>query len=213
MGSFAPFWVATIVTGGAAIGLVWVYRKEISSARIWAHEWLLSYRKRIKALEADAEKMREAQERSDRRMEDVERLLVAARVQTIVVQLHDGSQRTSELGESFKGEAIVHKRRSTLEDDFKAAPGAGKIAAHLILQEDDVSEAERILNIFESQPERIDEAYPYVAFATKLAEQDEMMQAHDALSRLPDSAQWQVGKAIEWALSVLGGKDHETDAR
>ena len=136
MGSYAPFLVATIVTGGAAIGLVWVYRKEISSARIWAHEWLLSYRKRIKALEADAEKMREAQERSDRRMEDVEQLLVAARVQTIVAQLHDCSQRTSELGESFKGEAIVNKRRSTLEEDFKAAPGSGKISARLILQTD-----------------------------------------------------------------------------
>ena len=151
MGSYAPFWVATIVTGGAAIGLVWVYRKEISSARIWAHEWLLSYRKRIKALEADAEKMREAQEISDRRMEDVEKLLVAARVQTIVVRLPDGSQKDSELGKTFSGEAIVNKRRSTLEEDFKAAPGSGKIAALLILQADDASEAERILNIFEPQ--------------------------------------------------------------
>ena len=204
MGSYAPFWVATIVTGGAAIGLVWVYRKEISSARIWAHEWLLSYRKRIKALEADAEKMREAQEISDRRMEDVEKLLVAARVQTIVVQLPDGSQKDSELGKTFSGEAIVNKRRSTLEEDFKAAPGSGKIAARLILQADDASEAERILNIFEPQPERIDEAYPYAAFATKLAEQDEMTQAHDALRRLPESAQWQVDEAIEWALSELG---------
>ena len=170
------------------------------------------YRKRIKALEAGAKEAVRRQEVSDRRMENLERLLVAARVQTIVIQLHDGSQKTSELGESFRGEAIVHKRRSTLEDDFKAAPGAGKIAARLILQEDDVSKAECILNIFESQPERIDEAYPYVAFATKLAEQDEMTQAHDALSRLPESAQWQVDEAIEWALSELRGKFHETDA-
>ena len=188
------------IAGHGVRHLFWVVCIMIS-ALFFGH----GYRKRIKALEDGAKKMCRDNKESDRRMENLERLLVAARAQTIVVQLHDGSQKTSELGESFRGEAFVHKRRSTKEDDLKAAPGAGKIAARLILQEDDVSEAERILNIFESQPARIDEAYPYVAFATKLAEQDEMMQAHDALSRLPDSAQGQVDEAIEWALSELRG--------
>ena len=169
------------------------------------------YRKRMKALETGAENMLRENKESDRRIENIERLLEAVRAQT-VVQLPDGSQKHSESGKSFSGEAIVNKRRSTLEEDFKVAPGAGKIAAHLILQEDDVSEAERILNIFESQPERIDEAYPYVAFGTKLAEQDEMTQAHDALSRLPESARWQVDEAMEWVLSELMGRFHETDA-
>ena len=171
------------------------------------------YRRRMKALETGAENMLLENKESYRRIDNLEQLLVASRAQTIVVQLPDGSQKDSELGKTFSGEAIVNKRRSTLEEDFKAAPGSGKIAARLILQADDASEAERILNIFESQPERIDEAYPYAAFATKLAEQDEMTQAHDALRRLPESAQWQVDEAIEWALSELRGNIHETDAR
>ena len=162
------------------------------------------YRRRMKALETGAENMLRENKESYRRIDNLERLLVASRAQTIVVQLPDGSQKDSELGKTFSGEAIVNKRRPTLEEDFKTAPGSGKVAARLILQADDASEAERILNIFEPQPERIDEAYPYAAFATKLAEQDEMTQAHDALRRLPESAQWQVDEAIEWALSELG---------
>ena len=171
------------------------------------------YRRRMKALETGAENMLRVNKELYRRIENFELLLVASRAQTIVVQLPDGAQKQSELGKSFSGEAIVNKRRPALEEDFKAAPGSGKISARLILQADDASEAERILNIFESQQDRIDEAYPYAAFATKLAEQDEMTQAHDALRRLPESAQWQVDEAIEWALSELRGKIHETDAR
>ena len=171
------------------------------------------YRRRMKALETGAENMLRVNKELYRRIENFELLLVASRAQTIVVQLPDGPKKHSESGEAFSGEAIVNKRRSTLEEDFKVAPGSGKIAARLILQENNFSEAERILNIFESQPERIDEAYPYAAFATKLIEQDEMTQAHDVLSRLPESAQWQVDEAIEWVLSELRGKIHETDAR
>ena len=113
-------------------------------------------------------------------------------------------------GKHLAEEAIVNKRRPTLEEDFKVAPGSGKIAASLILQKNSLPKAERILNIFESQPDRIDEAYPYAAFATKLAEKDVMMEAHDALRRIPESVQWQVDEAIEWALSELRGKIHET---
>ena len=126
------------------------------------------YRKRMNALETGAENMLRENKESDRRIENLERLLAALRAQTIVVQPHNGPQKHSESGEAFSGEEIVNKRRSTLEEDFKVAPGSGKIAARLILQENNFSEAERILNIFESQPERIDEAYPYAAFATKL---------------------------------------------
>ena len=216
LSAMPPWLMPALLAGGGvalAIYLVGVVPELYGKSR---HRILTlmgrGYRKRIKALEAGAEEVVRRQEVSDRHMENFERLLAASRAQTIVAQLPDGSHKHSELEGSFSGEAIVNKRRSTLEEDFKTASRSGKIAARLILQKNNLPEAERILNIFESQPERIDEAYPYVAFATKLAEQDEMMQAHDALNRLPESARWQVDEAIEWALSELRGKFHETDA-
>ena len=223
--SVMPSWLMPALLAGSSVALVIYLVGVVPELYGKSRHRMLTlmgrgYRKRIKALESGAkERCREnkeavrRQEEADRRVDNLERLLAASRAQTIVVQLPDGSQKHSELGKSFSGEAIVNKRRSTLEEDFKAAPGSGKITACLILQKNNCPEAERILNIFESQPERIDEAYPYVAFATKLAEQDEMTQAHDALSRLPESAQWQVDEAIDWGLSELMGKFHETDAR
>ena len=169
--------------------------------------WLLhkaqfrNLRREITCLQKKQEKDARCSELLEQRLNDTRTQFIATNVATKVAS-----------GGSFSGDAIVNKRRSTLEDDFKTAPGSGKVAARLILQEDEPSEAERILNIFELQKGRIDEAYPYVAFATKLAEQDEMTQASDALSRLPESAQWQVSEAMEWALSELSGKFHETDA-
>ena len=161
------------------------------------------------AQEGEITRLQEKQEKAARRSELLEQRLNDTRTQVIATNV--ATKVAS--GGSFSGDAIVNKRRSTLEEDFKTAPGSGKIAARLILQQDDLEEAERILNTFEVQSRRTDEAYPYVALATKLAEQDEMTQASDALSRLPESAQWQVSEAIEWALSELRGKFHETDAR
>ena len=56
----------------------------------------LGYRKRMKALETGAENMLRENKESDRRIENLERLLAAVRAQTIVVQLPDGSQKHSE---------------------------------------------------------------------------------------------------------------------
>ena len=184
--------------------------------------WLLhkaqfrNLRERITCLqkkqEGEITRLQEKQEKGARRSELLEQRLNDTRTQFIATNVATNIAAKVASGGSFSGDAIVNKRRSTLEEDFKTAPGSGKVAARLILQEDEPSEAERILNIFESQKGRIDEAYPYVAFATKLAEQDEMTQASDALSRLPESAQWQVSEAIEWALSELSGKSENAGA-
>ena len=166
--------------------------------------WLLhraqfrNLRDEIKNLkEVEIKNLKEGLEKYDRRNEFLEQRLNDTRMQFIATQVASG-------GSSFSGEAIVRKRHPTLSDDFRLAPGYGKIAARFILQQDDLAEAERILNTFEVQARRTDEAYPYVALATKLAEQDEMTDAHDALKRLPDPAQAEVDDAIRWALSELG---------
>ena len=138
-----------------------------------------SLREEIKNLkEVEINNLKEGLEKHDRRNEFLEQRLNDTRMQFIATQVASGSS-------SFSGEVIVRKRHPTLSDDFRLAPGSGKIAARLILQQDDMEEAERILNTFEVQSRRTDEAYPYVALATKLAEQDEMADAHDALKRLP----------------------------
>ena len=156
-----------------------------------------SLREEIKNLkEVEINNLKEGLEKHDRRNEFLKQRLNDTRMQFIATQVASG-------GSSFSGEVIVRKRHPTLSDDFRLAPGSGKIAARLILQQDDMEEAERILNTFEVQSRRTDEAYPYVALATKLAEQDEMTDAHDALKRLPDPAQAEVDDAIRWALSEL----------
>ena len=158
--------------------------------------WLL-HKAQFRIFRDEIKNLKDEQEKATRRSELLEHRLNDTRMHVIATQV-------TSAGSSFSGEAIVRKRHPTLSDDCRLAPGSGKIAARFILQQDDLAEAERVLNTFESQSDRIDEAYPHAAFATKLVEKDEMMEAHYALRRIPDSAQGQVDEAIRWALSELG---------
>ena len=170
--------------------------------------------------EGQQEEARRRQEEDVRRTETLAQLLSDTRTELIVMRVSAGQQiqvpgspnaaetlADGVLG-SFSGQAMLSKRMgSTLWRDFELSPGAGKVAGQIILQQDDLQEAERVLDVFTSAQERRDEAYPYAALAIKFVEKDEMTRAQEVLMDVPDSAQEHVDAAIGWALSDRGADD------
>ena len=67
------------------------------------------------------------------------------------------------------------------EEAFRLNPGAGRIAARLILKQQGLDHAFRIFDLFKSEPHKSDEAAPYAALACVLLTHDRHIEASDLL--------------------------------
>ena len=128
-------------------------------------------------------------------VEDLTRDLAAARTEMIAkkVGAEDSHRPTTEKSEI-----------DSLRRDFELAPGAGIVAAELIIAQDDLLEAKRVFNIFASASNQRDKVYPYVALSAKFAAEDRLMEANNVMIEVPDESE--LDNAINWALSKMESK-------